>query len=74
MSASPDSVRSFFPSLCLNLGKSYEDIGDLRRARELYEQGRDCAADAPDGAYGDVARQGLRNALERVREEGGSSR
>lgn len=68
--ASTDSVRSFYPSLYLNLGKSYEDLGDSSRARELYEHGERCIDDVPAGAYGDVVRQGLRNALERVGRRG----
>jgi tetratricopeptide (TPR) repeat protein len=68
--ASTDAIRSFYPSLYLNLGKSYEDLGDTSRARELYEQGEQCINDVPDGGYGDVVRQGLHTALQRVRREG----
>jgi len=70
ISASADSVRSFYPSLYLNLGKSYEDTGNISRARELYEQGDRCIDDVPHGGYGDIVRQGLHNALERVRQHG----
>ena len=70
LSASGDSIRAFYPSLYLNLGKSYEDVGDTASARELYEQGERCVNDVPRGGYGDVVRQGLRNALERVRQDG----
>lgn len=66
LSASTDSIRSFYPSLYLNLGKSYEDLGDLSRARELYEQGEQRLDDVPGGGYGEIVRQGLRNALQRV--------
>jgi len=66
LSAPTDSIRSFYPSLYLNLGKSYEDLGDSSRARELYEQGEQCLDDVPDGGYGEIVRQGLRNALQRV--------
>jgi len=69
ISSSADSVRSFYPSLYLNLGKSYEDIGETARARELYEKGAGCIEDVPEVGYGDVVRQGLRNALERVRQD-----
>jgi tetratricopeptide (TPR) repeat protein len=71
ISASADSVRSFFPSLYLNLGKSYEDVGDTSRARELYEQGEQCISDVPDGGYAEVVRQGLHDAMQRVRQGGG---
>jgi tetratricopeptide (TPR) repeat protein len=74
ISASADSVRSFLPSLYLNLGKSYEDLGDTSRARELYEQGERCISDVPDGGYAEVVRQGLDNALQRVRQEGRAER
>ena len=69
ISASADSIRSFYPSLYLNLGKSYEDLGDTARARELYELGERCISDVPDGGYADVVRQGLHNALQRVGQE-----
>ena len=69
LDASADSVRSFRPSLYLNLGKSYEDLGDIARARELYEQGEQSIMDVPESGYGDIVRQGLHNALERVRQD-----
>jgi tetratricopeptide (TPR) repeat protein len=64
--ASTEAIRSFFPSLYLNLGKSYEDLGNSSRARELYEQGQRWLDEVPSGGYGDIVREGLRNALERV--------
>ena len=66
--ASSDAIRSFFPSLYLNLGKSYEDLQNIPRARELYEQGERWLTDVADGGYGDIVRQGLQNALQRVRQ------
>lgn len=74
IAAPANSIRSFYPSLYLNLGKSYEDLGDTSRARELYEQGEQCIDDVPDGAYGAIVRDGLRNALQRVRRDGGPER
>jgi len=66
--ASSDAIRSFFPSLYLNLGKSYEDLQNIPRARELYEQGERWLTDVADSGYGDIVRQGLQNALQRVRQ------
>lgn len=66
--ASSDAIRSFFPSLYLNLGKSYEDLQNIPRARELYEHGERWLTDVADGGYGDIVRQGLQNALQRVRQ------
>jgi tetratricopeptide (TPR) repeat protein len=74
LGASDDSIRSFYPSLYLNLGKSYEDLGDIARARELYEQGEQCIGDVPEGGYGDIVRQGLLNGLHRVRQAGEAAR
>jgi tetratricopeptide (TPR) repeat protein len=71
--AAADSLRSFYPSLYLNLGKSYEDLGDSARARELYEQGERYLGDVPDNGYGDIVRQGLSNALQRVGPDGGTT-
>lgn len=74
ISAAADSLRSFYPSLYLNLGKSYEDLGDIARARELYEQGDLYIEDVPDNGYGAIVRQGLRNALQRVGQDAGQER
>jgi tetratricopeptide (TPR) repeat protein len=72
LNASAESIRSFYPSLYLNLGKSYEDLGDIARARELYEQGAQSIDEVPEGGYGGIVRQGLHNALQRVRQHGGT--
>lgn len=61
-----ERVRAFYPSLHLNLGHSYEALGDLGRARALYERGAECVGDVPEGGYGDVVRRGLREALHRT--------
>jgi excisionase family DNA binding protein len=64
--APADSVRSFYPSLYLNLGKSYEDVGDIARARELYERGVSNLAEIPEGGYLDIVREGLRAGRQRT--------
>jgi len=61
-----ERVRSFYPSLYLNLGRSYETLGDLQMARALYELGTARVADVPEGGYGDVVRRGLHDALQRT--------
>jgi tetratricopeptide (TPR) repeat protein len=59
-------VTEFLPSLYLNLGKSYEDLGNIDEARRNYE----CAAAKlpciPIGAYRDIIEDGIRRALRRV--------
>ena len=32
-----DSVREFYPSLLLNMGQSYEFLGDLKEAKRYYD-------------------------------------
>jgi tetratricopeptide (TPR) repeat protein len=36
-----ERVRNFYPSLYLNLGYSYELLGDLARARDYYDRAAD---------------------------------
>ncbi len=60
------SADQFFASLYLNLGKSYEEIGNGERAAELYR----CAAArlgvVPPGAYRDIVQDGIERGLLRV--------
>jgi hypothetical protein len=61
-----DRIRGFLPSLHLNLGHSYEMIGDISDARAQYELAAARLDDVGAGAYGDVVRQGVAAALVRV--------
>lgn len=60
------SVTEFFPSLCLNLGKSHEDLGNLEEARRNYE----CAAEKLPcilaGPYRDIIQDGIERGLQRT--------
>jgi tetratricopeptide (TPR) repeat protein len=64
--ADPDRVKSFYPSLHLNLGKSYEDTGDLSEARKFYELAAQGAANLPDGRLTEMVRYGAAEGLRRV--------
>lgn len=65
--AVPDErVRSFYPSLLLNMGHSCETLGDLTGATRYYALAHDRLADAPEGPYGDVVRHGVAEARKRV--------
>lgn len=64
--ADPVRVAGFFPSLHLNLGHSHEQLGDQERAREHYEAAEAHADVLGDDPYGQMLRDGIVRALERV--------
>lgn len=61
-----DRVQGFFPSLYLNLGHSYEVLGELANARRYYELAAERLDDVADGRYGDVVRSGVAAGRARV--------
>ncbi len=64
--ADPERVKAFYPSLHLNLGKSYEDMGNAAEARKFYELAERGAANQPDGRLTDMVRRGAAEGLRRV--------
>lgn len=63
-----DRVRGFYPSLYLNLGRSYEDVGDRAEAARWYARASERLADVPADAYGNLVRHGVSRALARTAE------
>lgn len=61
-----ERVRGFYPSLYLNMGHSFETVGDVERARQCYVEAEQRLDDLPDGSYGDMVKQGVQNALSRT--------
>jgi tetratricopeptide (TPR) repeat protein len=61
-----DSVKGFFPSLYLNMGYSYEVLGELDQAEEYYEKATERVDDLPDDAYGEVVRGGVAEGRKRI--------
>jgi tetratricopeptide (TPR) repeat protein len=61
-----ERVREFYPSLYLNLGYSYETLGDYAEARRYYDLAATRLADLPEGPYSEVVRGGVAAGLERV--------
>jgi tetratricopeptide (TPR) repeat protein len=55
-----ERVRDFFPSLYLNLGYSYEQLGDKEEARRCYDLAAERAGSLPEDRYGGI----VRNAIE----------
>jgi hypothetical protein len=59
-------TQEFYPSLHLNLGFSYEVLGDVAGARQHYELAAARLDDLPAGPYTDMLREGVANALRRT--------
>lgn len=63
----PDETKNAtLPSLYLNIGKSYEKLGDLDSARMNYQSAFLYSGDLPQNGYGDMLRSGINAALTRV--------
>ena len=61
-----DRVQGFYPSLYLNMGKSHEDLGNLKDARRFYAMAADRIGCLPEGRYGDIVRRGVMNGMQRI--------
>ena len=61
-----ERVLGFYPSLYLNLGKSHEDLGHRDEARNFYELASCKMSELPQGRYGDIVRDGVQRALQRI--------
>lgn len=61
------NVVSMLPSLYLNLGKSYEDLGDIAQARQSYIKASENISHLKDDGYGRMIGGGIMAALERVK-------
>ena len=61
-----ERVQAFYPSLYLNLGKAYEDLGNREEAKRHYELAAARMKNLPDGRYGDIVRDGVQQGLQRV--------
>ncbi len=61
-------VSGFYPSLYLNMGKAYEDLGNREDAKRFYIMAEKCLDSLPDGKYGNIIRDAVARALLRVQE------
>ena len=61
-----DSMKSHFPSLYLNMGKSYETLGDIDKAKENYKLALEFSSYLPSDAYGDLIKSGINAGLQRT--------
>jgi tetratricopeptide (TPR) repeat protein len=60
-------ISSIYPSLYLNVAKSYEDLGNLQEAYDYYLLAHHCADDLPDDGYGSMIRKGIGTGPERLK-------
>ena len=61
-----EQVHGFYPSLYLNLGYAFENLGDLAGARRCYSQTAARAGSLDEGSYWDVVKGGIAAGLARL--------
>jgi tetratricopeptide (TPR) repeat protein len=61
-----DSVKSYYPSLHLNVGKAQEVLGNTAQAAAHYQLAAESSEFLPLGAYGDMIRSGIQAGLKRM--------
>lgn len=59
-------VRGFYPSLYLNIGWAYEDLGNRVEAKKYYELAETRLETLPEGSYRETVRDGIERGLRRV--------
>lgn len=60
-----DSFKGHYPSLYLNIAKSYETLGDMPQAHRHYTQATAFADTLPANPYGDMIKSGINEGLKR---------
>jgi len=66
------SLQTHYPSLYLNAGKSYETLGDMEHAANLYQKAAESSEYLPTGGYTDMIRSGIAAGLKRVGKANGT--
>ncbi len=61
-----ERVQGFYPSLYLNIGKSFEDLGDKDGARRYYELAAGKIDALPDDRYGHILRNAVIAGMNRI--------
>lgn len=61
-----DSMKPHYPSLYLNVAKSYETLGNRDQAVQYYQFAADSCAHLPAGKYADMIKSGVKEGLKRV--------
>lgn len=61
-----DLAKEALASLYLNVAKCYEDLGNIEKAREYYQNAHASTDFLPDNEYGNMIKNGIANGLKRV--------
>ena len=61
-----ESMKTYFPSLHLNVGKTYEKLKEIEMAKHHYTSASNFIKYLPDDGYGNMIRNGINEALKRV--------
>ncbi len=61
-----EGMQGHYPSLYLNVGKSYENLNDLKQANDYYQLAADSSISLPAGKYSEMIRTGIANGLSRT--------
>ena len=61
-----ENMKGTYPSLYLNIGKCYEDLGDCISAKENYDLALSFAPFLGDDGYGKMLKGGILNGIARV--------
>lgn len=59
-------IKEMYPSLYLNMGKSYEDSQDYAEALHYYQLGLDSVKDEPPGSYGEMIKASFIEKIEEL--------
>lgn len=62
-----ETMKGHYPSLYLNIGKSYEDLGNIAEALKYYEFAQESSVHLANDPYGDMIRLGIRGGLARCK-------
>ena len=65
-SVQDNRTREFYPSLYLNIGKSYEEAGDQEQAAKFFRLAAEKLTEIPNGHYRDSVADGVQRATMRV--------
>jgi hypothetical protein len=65
--AGDERVNGFYPSLYLNLGHSYEQLGAVEEADQHYRLAAASAESLPKDRYGETVRGGIAEGMRRVK-------
>lgn len=65
-----DMVKGFYPSLYLNMGSSYENLGNHAEAKRYYDLAFKRIGDLENDGYGNGVRGAIAEARERANKKG----